>query len=502
MTRERCSSTIIAMTEYLLGLDQGSSYSKAVLVDRKGKTVSQAAMGLDAFRPRPGWVEQDPRAILKSQLGAVGKMLRSVNNKKIEISGLGIANQRSTLIFWDKKSGLPLTPALSWQDLRTAETIHKWKEHRSFIHSRTGLMLTPYYSASKLKWILDHIKGLRAKIKKGDCLCGTVNTYLIWHLTKGEVYATDPTNAARMLLMNLKSLTWDDELLNLFDIPLNCLPPICPTVADFGRAKLFGMDIPIRASIGDQQGGLAGVGALSKGKALINYGTGGFFLVNAGSRPIFMPGLLTSLAWTTSTDKAYVIEGTVNSVGTLFAWLMKIGLLDSAKVIDRLVKSSFRSSNEALNLIPALSGLGAPHWVSEAKGAIFGISATTEKGDLVRAALEGVSFRIKDIAEVIRIDGRVRIQTVTVSGGGSRISSLVQTQADLLGLSVQRCEVAESTAVGSALLAGVGCGWWKTPLKIPSYKRESVFHPKLSRMEGNKRYREWKKRLEATRLLI
>lgn len=494
------------MTEYLLGLDQGSSHSKAVLVDRNGKMLCLEAMPLETFRPRPGWVEQDPRAILQSQLGAVGKLLRSVNKKKIEISGLGIANQRSTLILWDKTSGLPLTPALSWQDLRTAALIQKWKKQRSFIRSRTGLMLTPYYSASKLKWLLDHVKGLRAKIKKGNCLCGTVNTYLIWHLTKGEVYATDPTNAARTLLMNLKSLSWDPELLALFDIPSNLLPPIYPTIADFGRANLFGTKIPIRASIGDQQGALVGVGALNKGETLINYGTGGFFLVNAGSKPVLMPGLLTSLAWTTSDDKAYVIEGTINSVGTLFNWLIEIGLFHSPKEIDRLAKSSLKSSSlkssmEELYLIPSLSGLGAPHWLSEAKTAIFGISSTTKKRDLVRAALEGISFLVKDIAEVIHEDGRVRVKTVTASGGGARIGSLVQAQADFLGFSIRRTEAPEATAVGSALLAGVGCGWWKTPSQIPYHQKGSVFYPSLSKTERNQRYKKWKKGLEALRLL-
>jgi glycerol kinase len=489
------------MTEYLLGLDQGSSHSKAVLVDRKGKIVCQGAIPLETFWPRPGWVEQDPRAILQSQLGAVSKILRSVNRKKIEIAGLGIANQRSTLILWDKNSGLPLTPALSWQDLRTAGLINKWKKQRPVIRSRTGLILTPYYSASKLKWLLDHVKGLRDKIKKGGCYCGTVNTYLIWHLTKGEVYATDPTNAARMLLMNLKSLAWDPELLDLFDIPLNFLPSIYPTIGDFGRAKLFGRDIPIRSSIGDQQGALAGVGALNKGEALINYGTGGFFLVNAGSKPVLMPGLLTSLAWTTSDDQAYVIEGTVNSVGVLFTWLMEIGLFHAPEEIDRLAKSSFKSSFEELTLIPSLSGLGAPHWLSEAKGAIFGISTTTKKGDLVRAALEGVSFLIKDIAEVIREDGRIRIKMITAGGGGSRIDSLIQAQADHLGFSIRRTEAAEATAVGSALLAGVGCGWWKTPSQIPSDAKGLVFHPLISKTERNQKYKKWEKGLEAIRLL-
>jgi len=301
------------MPEYLLGLDQGSTHSKAVLVDRKGRVVRAASFPLKTSRPRPGWVEHDPRAILNSQLNAANRLIRSVGRKNT-IAAVGIANQRSTIILWDKKTGRPLTAAISWQDLRAAELIRALSGHRDLIRSKTGLMLNAHYAAPKLRWILVRSKGLRARAERGGVLAGTVNTYLIWHLTKGEVHATDPANAARTLLMNLHDLSWDGELLSLFDIPREILPGIRPCAADYGTARLGGRTIPIRASIGDQQSGLLGMGAVTAGEAVVNYGTGGFFLVNTGPQAVFVPGLLASLAWTTSNEKSYATEGTVNSV--------------------------------------------------------------------------------------------------------------------------------------------------------------------------------------------
>ncbi len=496
LTRPKSSSTIRRMAEYLLGLDQGSTNSKAVLVDRKGRIVRQSVVPLKTARPRPGWVEHDPKAILDSQLGAVGQLLHSVSRRKTTIVGLGIANQRSTIIFWDKNTSRPIAPAVSWQDLRAAELTRQWADHRELIRAKSGLMLTPYYAAPKLRWLLDHLKGVRAKAEQGRILCGTVNTYLIWHLTKGEVHATDHTNAARMLLMNLHSLSWDDELLSLFDIPPAILPRILPTSADYGTARLSGMEIPIRASIGDQQAGLLGLGAVSPGEAVVNYGTGGFLLVNTGPEPIFLPGLLSSLAWTTPEETAYVVEGTVNAVGTVFDRLKEFGWLKSPEEIDRVLKSS----HERVYLVPAVAGLGAPHWLSEAKTAIFGLGPTASKADLVRAAVEGIAFLIKDIAEVIRKDGTIRINTLTAGGGGSRIQALVQTQADLLGLSIRRSNGTEATALGAALLAGVGCGWWKSPSAVPKITTGKIFRPRMSETEREERYGKWKKAVEAVRI--
>jgi len=389
-----------------------------------------------------------------------------------------------------------LTPAVSWQDLRAAELTRQWADHRELIRSKTGLMLTPYYSAPKLRWLLDRTRGLRAKAEQGRLLCGTVNSYLIWHLTKGEVHATDHANAARMLLMNLHSLSWDEELLSLFDIPAAMLPRILPTAADYGTAHLAGREVRIRASIGDQQAGLLGLGAVRRGEAAVNYGTGGFLLVNTGSQPMLLPGLLSSLAWTTSEDASYIVEGTVNAVGTLFERLKEFGWLKSVGEIDRIIQSS----RERVYLVPALAGLGAPHWLSGARMSLFGLGPTTSNADLVRAAVEGVAFLVKDIAEVIRKDGTIRIKQLTASGGGSRIQSLVQTQADLSGLTIHRSDAAEATALGASLLAGVGCGWWKSPSDVPKMRAGKIFSPHLSEAEREGLYGQWKKAIEAVRI--
>jgi glycerol kinase len=484
------------MAEYLLGLDQGSTNSKAVLVDRKGRIIRQVSVPLKTIRRRPGWVEHDPKAIMVSQLSSVNHILKSVNKSKTIISSLGIANQRSTIILWDKNTGRSLTPAISWQDLRAAETIRAWSDHREMIRSKTGLMLNAHYAAPKIRWILDRSKDLRARAEKGSVLCGTVNTYLIWHLTKGEVHATDHTNAARTLLMNLHSLSWDDELLSLFDLPHAILPRILPTSADYGKARLGNMEITIRGSIGDQQSGLLGLGAVRAGEAVVNYGTGGFLLVNTGAQPLLLPGLLCSLAWSTPEETAYISEGTVNSVGTIFDWLVEFGCLKSPGEIDRAVKSA----RERIFLVPALAGLGAPYWASHARTGLLGLGPATSKTDLVRAAVEGVAFLVRDIVEVIRMNGRIRIKSLTAGGGGSRIGSLVQTQADLLGISIRRPDSTEAAALGAALLAGVGCGWWKSLSAVPTSRTGRVFRPRMKEAEREDVYGQWKKAVEAVRV--
>lgn len=501
------------MSDLLMALDQGSTTSKAVLMDRKGRAVREAVSPLKTDHPRPGWVEQDPGSILASLVRSAERLLRSLRHSKTAIAGLGISNQRSTIILWDKMTGRPLLPAISWQDLRADRLTRQWLADRDLIRSRTGLMLTPYYSAPKIRWILDHVKGARAKAEKGRILCGTVNTYLIWHLTKGETHATDGTNAARMLLMNLEDQSWDKELLSLFGIPPQILPRILPTVADYGTARLCGINLPIRASIGDQQAALLGLGAFRFGEAVINYGTGGFFLVNTGADPILLPGLLSSLAWNTRVKASYLIEGTVNSVGTVFEWLRGLGVIRSPAGIDRLLKlrpegcfskhhqragDPFPSHPHAY-LVPALSGIGAPHWLDQARTAFFGFGASTSKADLVRAAVEGIAFRMKDIDAVIGKDRRVRISRITASGGGSHIDSLVQTQADWLGRSILRSDVMQASLRGAALLAGVGCGWWDSPDSLPIIRKGRTFQPRILARDRDRLFEGWKKAVEAVR---
>ena len=480
------------MAEFLLAMDQGSTHSRTILFDRSGRAVSQAVIPLNTNRPRAGWAEHDPIAIWNSQRRSALKVLQGPHRGKMKIAGLGIANQRSTVILWDRESGRPLTSAISWQDLRAISMMHRWVRHREWVRSRTGLMLTPYYSAPKLCWLLDRDKGLRSRAEKGKVLCGTVNTYLIWHLTRGEVHATDYVNASRMLLMNLSDLSWDPALLSLFNIPPEMLPRLLPTVSDFGIARLAGLEIPIRASMGDQQAALLGLGAVKPGSGVINYGTGGFLLVNTGRRPVFLPGLLAGLAWATEREKAYVVEGTVNAVGTVWDWLCALGILKGPEEIDRL---SYSTGGE-IHFIPALAGLGAPHWLDKAGIGLSGLGPNTTKTDLIRAAVEGVAFLMKDIYEIIRKDRRLPAGMLCASGGGARISTLVQIQADWLGRSILRSDVREATARGAALMAGVGCGWWSSPLKIPTTRAGRIFKPRISKAERERLYRGWRRAMD------
>jgi glycerol kinase len=485
------------MADYLLALDQGSTHSKAALFNRRGRVVRLASVPLRTFRPKPLWAEHRPEEILRSQFQAAERVLRAAGGKRNVVRAIGLAAQRSTLLIWDKATGKPVLPAMSWQDLRAAEELPQLSGYRDLIRTKTGLVLSPYYAAMKLRWVLERVRGIRARAEAGRLLCGTVNTFLLWHLTRGEIHATDPTHAARMLLMNLHTLQWDSELLELFGIPPSLLPKILPSVSDFGTAKLFGRQLPIRACIGDQQAAMLGLGAVRMGEAVINYGTGGFLLVNVGSEPVLLPGLLSNLAWTTEQETVYVAEGTVNSVGTMFEWLAQMGLIRSIEEVDRIMRTADRGSRSGICLVPALAGLGAPHWLEEAGIGILGVGPTTSRTDLVRAAVEGIAFLLRDIHEVICKDGRIRIRQFTASGGGSRLQSLIQTQADFLGLPILQSSVAEATVMGAALLAGVGCGWWKSPSAVPRVMKGKLFRPRLSESERERCYQTWKRALEA-----
>ncbi len=484
------------MISCILSLDQGSTDSKAGLIDQKGRLVRSYSIALRTFYPKPLWVEHNPQDILNSQVRSVQRLLKLSGKQKVDIAAVGMAAQRSTIVVWNKETGRPVAPAISWQDLRGAGEVEKFSAHRGMIKRSTGLLLSPYYGVLKLRWILNCVKGVRQQAEKGKILCGTVNTYLLWHFTRGEVHATDPTHGARMLLMNLKTLNWDPMLLSLFEIPSAILPSIQPTVSDFGFLKIGHQKIPIRACVGDQQGALAGLGAFQKGEAVINYGTGGFLVVNTREKLMRLPGLLTSVAWSTAKKRIYALEGTVNGVGTMFDWLVRLGLLSSSKEISRMV----RLSKHRVFLIPALGGVGAPHWLSDVKMGILGLGPWITRADMVRAGVEGIAFLVKDIHEVIQKKGKINLKTLRASGGLSRVDPLLQTQADWLGLSIQRAEEKEATLLGAGLLAGLGTGWWRVLSEIQFKREGKKFKPRISSREREKLYDVWKRAFASVRV--
>lgn len=474
----------------IVALDQGSSRSRAILFGLDGKLLVHASAPIQTRSPREGWVEHDPDEIVRSALTVVRTVLRRGRQLGREAIALGIANQRSTLLCWDRRTGKTLAPAISWQDRRTNETLLRWAGP-DFIE-KTGLPLTPYYSATKLAWLLDHFRKTRQPIQ--PLLCGTVNTFLIWRLTGGKVHRTDPTNAARMLLYNLTLGDWDRALLRHFEIPREILPEILPTQSDFGEAVIDGHAIPITCSIGDQQASLAGLGGLRAGTANINYGTGGFFLVNTGPHRRSVPGLLSSIAWSNEKETAYLVEGTVNGIGPLFTWLRTLGLIKSEKEID----AACAKSKERIFFLPALIGLGAPHWDQTVRTALFGLTPFCRKEDFVRGAVEGIAFLMADIDRALQAKNPIPIRKIIATGGGSRIKSLVQIQADLLGRRISVAHDPESTVRGAAFLAGEAAGAVDRKSFQFSPLKETI-SPRMKRAEREALYGRWQRTLALAR---
>lgn len=359
------------------------------------------------------------------------------------------------------------------------------------IYQKTGLRLTPYYAAPKLAWLLEHIPQARKKAEQGDLLCGTVNSYLIWHLTRGQAHITDHTNAARMLLMNLSTLDWDHELINLFGIPPQILPRIVCTSQYQGDARIGRDEIPIFCSIGDQQAASIGLGCIQQGSVTLNYGTGGFLLLNTGFRTRSIPGLLTSVAWSSPKGVSYLIEGTVNSVGSALDWLREdLGLFKNNNEVSRL----YTQSRHRLFVLPSLAGLGAPHWREDASTLFLNINRQTRRADLVRGMLEGIAFLMKDILEALKPTGLSRAGLFRAGGGLSRLDALLQFQADLFQAPIERPPTVESTALGAAFLAGLGCGVWSDPQEIlKKVKKGRVFSPCISKKEADRLHRQWKR---------
>ncbi|NDE62938.1 MAG: glycerol kinase [Chlamydiae bacterium] len=467
---------------FIIALDQGTTSSRSVVYNTQGQVIASAQKTFKQFFPKPGLVEQDPLEIWTSQLSTMVEAITKAHIDPKDIKGIGITNQRETTIVWDKNTGKPIYPAIVWQDRRTTEFCDDLnrKGLGEKIQKKTGLQIDPYFSATKIKWILDHVPNARKKAKNGDLLFGTVDTWLIYQLTGGKIHATDPSNASRTLLYDLKKKAFCEELCDLFDIPICMLPEIKPSASHFGDCsmQLLHHRIPITGVVGDQQAALFGQACIDKGTAKITYGTGCFILMNIGeSIEYSRHRMLTTVAWQIEDRITYALEGSVFVGGAAVQWVKDgLGIIKSSVDIELLAASV--SSTDGVLFIPALTGLGAPHWDPKAKGAIFGITRGTKSAHIALATLQGIAFLVFDVVEAMQKDASIPLKTMRVDGGVSKSDLMLQFQADLLQIEIQRPESQEMTAQGAAFMAGLGA---KVYTSLDALKKlatvEKTFHP-------------------------
>ena len=459
------------MNKYILAIDAGTTSSRAILFDKNAEVVEIAQYEFDQIFPKEGWVEHDALEILNTQLRAIRDV---INNSKIDpnnIDSVGITNQRETTVIWNKKTGKPVFNAIVWQDRRTASFCDDLKKNNKteLIQNKTGLVIDAYFSGTKIKWILDSDPKIRSQANNGELLFGTIDTWLIWNLTNGQSHITDPSNASRTLLYNIKKDCWDDELLSLFDIPKNILPDVVDSssISAHIDAKIFGAKIPISGIAGDQQAALFGQLCIDEGDIKNTYGTGCFCMMNTGKTFVKSNNkMLSTIAWRIDGELTYALEGSVFVAGALIQWLRdKLGIIKNASEVENLANTV--DNNGGVTFIPALSGLAAPYWDPYAQGTIFGITRGTENGHIARAALESIALRTRDIIIEMEKDAGIKFSSLKVDGGASNNNLLMQIQSDLLNTNVVRPKTTETTALGVAFLAGLATGFWKD---IPSLK--------------------------------
>ena len=488
---------------YILAIDAGTTNSRALLIDKNGDVVATEQEPFVQHYPDHGLVEHDPEELWDTQLNVVSQLLEKSGISPSEIDAIGITNQRETTIIWDRVSGKPIWKAIVWSDRRTKDSILEIKDkHEKMIHEKTGLLVDTYFSASKIKWVLNKVPGSRERAKKGELLFGNVNTYLLWKLTKGEVFATDLTNACRTLLYNIHTHEWDDDLLKLFDVPKEMLPKVVSNSEVYGNTHVdyFGVPIKIASMIGDQQGAMFGHACFDIGDVKCTYGTGSFMLINTGSEPKNSSHhLLTTIAWQIGDNKPeYALEGVVPTAGSAVSWLRdKMGILRSAKEIESLAFSVPDSGG--VFFVPSLNGLASPRWNASARGTIFGITASTNIGHIARATLEGIAHQVTDVLEVMHKDTGSEIKQIKVGGGMTEDVFLMQMQTDLFGVDIVRSASKEVSALGAAYLAGLAVGTWKDLDEIRSlWKSDRKFTPELNKSDVKKMRSHWNKAVNLT----
>ena len=468
------------MKQYILALDQGTSSSRAIVFDHEGNICSTAQMEFTQYFPKPGWVEHNPMEIWSSEAAVIAEAITKIGINGKDIAGIGITNQRETTIVWDAETGEPVYNAIVWQDRRTSEFCDTLRDKADFIREKTGLIIDAYFSGTKIRWILDNVPGAREKAEAGKLRFGTVDSWLVWQLTRGEVHVTDVSNASRTMLFNINTLEWDKELLELLDVPASMMPEVRSSSEVYGVTKttLFAHEVPIGGIAGDQQAALFGQMCTEPGSVKNTYGTGCFLLMNTGEKPILSRNnLLTTVAWKIGDKVNYALEGSIFVGGSVVQWLRDgLGIIRSSSEIEGL--ASTVEDNGGVYFVPALTGMGAPYWDQYAHGTICGITRGTTAAHIARAALEGIAFQTMDIVGAMEKDAGVKLSELKVDGGASRNNLMMQFQADVLDTSVIRPKVTETTAMGACYLAGLAVGFWSSLDEIKAqWQAEHVFTP-------------------------
>ncbi len=486
------------MAKYIMALDAGTTSNRCILFDKSGRPCSVAQREFKQYFPKAGWVEHDADEIWASQLGVAVEAMTKIGAAAADIAAIGITNQRETAIVWDKNTGEPVYHAIVWQCRRTSEYCDSLKEKglTEFFRKKTGLVIDAYFSATKVKWILDHVEGARERAERGELLFGTVETWLIWKLTKGAVHVTDYSNASRTMMFNINTLEWDEQILRELDIPKQMLPEVKPSSCVYGMtdSSFFGGEIPIAGAAGDQQSALFGQTCFHAGEAKNTYGTGCFLLMNTGEKPVFSEnGLVTTIAWGLDGKVCYALEGSIFVAGASIQWLRdEMHLIDSAAESEEMARRV--EDTNGCYVVPAFTGLGAPHWDQYARGTIVGLTRGVNKYHVIRATLESIAYQVNDVLSAMKADSGIVLSALKVDGGASANNFLMQTQADFIGAPVARPVCVETTAMGAAYLAGLAVGYWKNREEVvQNWAIDKTFKPMIGEEEREKKIKGWNK---------
>ncbi|HFU9465240.1 TPA: glycerol kinase GlpK [Streptococcus agalactiae] len=492
--------------KYIMAIDQGTTSSRAIIFNKKGEKIASSQKEFPQIFPQAGWVEHNANQIWNSVQSVIAEAFIESSIKPGQIEAIGITNQRETTVVWDKKTGLPIYNAIVWQSRQTAPIADQLKQegHTNMIHEKTGLVIDAYFSATKVRWILDHVPGAQERAEKGELLFGTIDTWLVWKLTDGLVHVTDYSNAARTMLYNIKELKWDDEILELLNIPKAMLPEVKSNSEVYGKTTPFhfyGGEVPISGMAGDQQAALFGQLAFEPGMVKNTYGTGSFIIMNTGEEmQLSQNNLLTTIGYGINGKVHYALEGSIFIAGSAIQWLRDgLRMIETSSESEGLAQSS--TSDDEVYVVPAFTGLGAPYWDSNARGSVFGLTRGTSKEDFVKATLQSIAYQVRDVIDTMQVDSGIDIQQLRVDGGAAMNNLLMQFQADILGIDIARAKNLETTALGAAFLAGLSVGYWESMDELKELNATGqLFQATMNESRKEKLYKGWRKAVKATQV--